>query len=306
MSSQDFFNYSNTSFDAGVGWTLLEGGNRGLFPSAMQSFKWALEKDSQDLQAIAGIGYINHQLENYETAIDNYDRAIEIFPRSADLFNWRAHSYRLINDLDNAIQDYTKAIEINPQHLEAHRQRGISYYESEDYNAAINDFTKVLNMDSKSFSVYFYRALARYYTMDLEGALSDIDFALVNSDQSPDSRDDIFAVRGEIFYALKSYQKAIDQYTRVIDINPGYTDIYYKRGFNKLALGDYKGAIIDFSEQINRNTSNADIYKNAELYYYRGHSKLKLDEKTEGCKDLKKAAELGDEEAQSDLLTKCS
>ena len=85
----------------------------------------------------------------------------------------------------------------------------------------------------------------------------------------------------------KDYQDAISDFSKVIEINPKYENVYEERGEVKYDLEDNRGAIIDFTKAIENNPY--DRY----AYYYRGISKIFLGEKDSGCLDLSKAGELG-------------
>ena len=57
----------------------------------------------------------------------------------------------------------------------------------------------------------------------------------------------------------KDYKKAIEFYTRVIEIDPQYEYAYLRRGLCKGAMGDFHGQIKDYSEAINQ-TDKLDYY----------------------------------------------
>jgi len=82
----------------------------------------------------------------------------------------------------------------------------------------------------------------------------------------------------------KDYKGAIADYTKVIRINPKFTDIYTFRAEAKMRLGDYKGAIADLTEAIRINP------KDTNAYGVRGVMKARLGDKQGGIKDLREAA----------------
>jgi tetratricopeptide (TPR) repeat protein len=49
--------------------------------------------------------------------------------------------------------------------------------------------------------------------------------------------------RGKAKYDLGDYRGAIQDYNKVMELNPNYAFAYLNRGVAKYALGDYKGAI---------------------------------------------------------------
>ena len=75
---------------------------------------------------------------------------------------------------------------------------------------------------------------------------------------------------------------------------------YSSRGICKFKLKNYKEAIKDFTVDINSHSNDR------ESYYYRGLSKIALKDISGGCKDLKKAKELGYEEANKEIKKHCN
>ena len=80
---------------------------------------------------------------------------------------------------------------------------------------------------------------------------------------------------------------AIDDLTKVLEIDPSNAYVYYDRGNLYLAQDDYEHAIADFTKAI---TLNANM---AEAYYNRGLSLIQTGKKVEGIEDLSQAGELG-------------
>lgn len=95
------------------------------------------------------------------------------------------------------------------------------------------------------------------------------------------------------------YRGAIEDFSKVIELNPNYAEAYLLRGTSKAGLGDYRGAIQDYNKSVELNPSDAFAYRG------RGMSKLELGQKNDGCLDLSKAGELGDLEAYDYIKEYC-
>jgi len=65
------------------------------------------------------------------------------------------------------------------------------------------------------------------------------------------------------------YKKAIEYYTKAIELNPKYADAYFERGFNKLQLKKYNEAIVDYTKAI-------ELYPNDRFYLSRGCANYEL------------------------------
>ncbi len=80
----------------------------------------------------------------------------------------------------------------------------------------------------------------------------------------------------------KEYDKAIDDYTKAIELNPDSADAYYNRGLawqnkkeNEKAIADYEKAIINYNKAIEINPKDAELYiwRGNALYYYEDYDR---------------------------------
>ncbi|MBI1870446.1 MAG: tetratricopeptide repeat protein [Chlamydiae bacterium] len=62
--------------------------------------------------------------------------------------------------------------------------------------------------------------------------------------------------RGRYFMVLKEYQKAIEDFTKAIEMFPSYEEAYTKRGVSHVRLGEYEAALNDFSKAIELDPRN--------------------------------------------------
>jgi len=85
----------------------------------------------------------------------------------------------------------------------------------------------------------------------------------------------------------KDYKQGIQNFTKVIELNPEDPEAFSYRGLCKYYLEDYEGAIEDY-------TSAIEIQPNyAEAYDLRGIAKGEIGDKGGACEDWKKAFQFG-------------
>ena len=83
-------------------------------------------------------------------------------------------------------------------------------------------------------------------------------------------------------------KKAIGYLNNAIKLQPDYAQAYYNRGNAYYGLGMYQRAIKDYNETIRLKPKDIDAYYNrGNAYFFLGNNKL-------GCRDAQKACELGD------------
>lgn len=118
----------------------------------------------------------------------------------------------------------------------------------------------------------------------------------------------------------KDTSKAIETYTKIIEMNPTIEEAYFNRGNEKVNFGDYEGALIDYNKAIEINSSDNEAYINRgnvkseigdligaladydkaininhcypEAYYNRGNVKFKMQDLTGALLDYDKAISL--------------
>jgi tetratricopeptide (TPR) repeat protein len=137
---------------------------------------------------------------------------------------------------------------------------------------------------------------------------------------------DAFYNRGWIYEYKGELEKAIENYTRALDIDASLTDAYYNRGLIYIRQGKYMLAITDFTEVIKQRGGDADVYNNRgnaymqlnqfesalddyntaiginpndpDLYYNRGIIYRNRREYRKSRQDFQKAAEMGHKQAR--------
>lgn len=85
---------------------------------------------------------------------------------------------------------------------------------------------------------------------------------------------------------LGNYQDAILDYTKALEINPGWAEVLYHRGFASYKLQDYRNADIDYTKALFLDPCLVEVY------YYRGLCRIKLRYIQAGMEDYTKALEI--------------
>ncbi len=133
------------------------------------------------------------------------------------------------------------------------------------------------------------------------------------------------------------FEAAINNFSNAIRLQPDYDILYrayFGRGYSKFQLGNYEGAKTDFDRSIRQYANDAEVYfwraytkyklnysasseiadynrailldpNYAEAYFNRGHAKIKNRQLRAACSDLRKAYELGYEEAEPHIRIHC-
>lgn len=96
------------------------------------------------------------------------------------------------------------------------------------------------------------------------------------------SKGEIFECAKEYLYS-KNYKRAIDEYSKIIELYPNDSIVYFERALAWGFLKDFPTAISDFNKQLQIDSTNIDAY------FLRAEAKFNLKQYQEALIDFKKA-----------------
>ena len=184
-------------------------------------------------------------------AIEVLTKAIEREPDENSLYKLRAALYNDLGMKDEAAFDYDKSVELSPTPL-AYMMRGLFLESIGKYDQAISDYNQASLNPFKSYKKDL-RQIATKAKGELLYKIGRHKEALSTVDQmiSVDEADaEAWKLRGKIHGAMSLYPDAIDDYGKVIEIEPTYaaaayeerSSIYEKLGMKEKASKDKKMA----------------------------------------------------------------
>jgi regulator of sirC expression with transglutaminase-like and TPR domain len=135
--------------------------------------------------------------------------------------------------------------------------------------------------------------------------------------------------RAWLYASRNNFEKAVNDYTKAIQIDKGQADIYFNRGLLYVKMKKYDLAVKDFDAAIKLKPRDADAYcnrggvnnqlgktdlairdytealkirpKDADTLYSRGVVHMSMGSKTKAIADFKKAARMGHKKAREGL-----
>jgi tetratricopeptide (TPR) repeat protein len=171
---------------------------------------------------------------DFGAAIKFYTQAIDTGSLSdanlAVVLASRGVAYDIKGDTDRAIDDFDTAIRLYPDYGKTYIYRGVAWAKKRDFNRASVDFTDAIGRDP-----------------------SDAFLALSNL--------------GNVDEEIGEHDRAIENYRRAIELNPGYVPAYYSRAGAYYAKGDYDQAIEDYGRAIGLKPNYVDAFNNRAIVY---------------------------------------
>ncbi|XP_053884264.1 tetratricopeptide repeat protein 6 isoform X2 [Malaclemys terrapin pileata] len=237
---------------------------RGTLKYHNKTYKNAIEDLTKtiDLDKICILAYYNraicyHQIKDYRKALKDY--GILLLLESSQeivltvLIN-RALLYVELEDYFNALEDFKEASLRNPRNSEIYQAIGICYHRLEQYEEAVNSFTQVLKLDPFSLDAYVARGNSYMeYGHEVGNTQAQKDFlkALHLNPKCVKAR----ICLGYNLQAFGKFQKAWNQFTVAIDIDPKCHIAYDGRAVICLQMGDTFAAFQDTNAALKLTTT---------------------------------------------------
>ncbi|XP_042714425.2 tetratricopeptide repeat protein 6 isoform X3 [Chrysemys picta bellii] len=233
-------------------------------PKHFQTYKNAIEDLTKtiDLDKICILAYYNraicyHQIKDYRKALKDYGILL-LLESSKEivltvLIN-RALLYVELEDYFNALEDFKESSLRNPRNSEIYQAIGICYHRLEQYEEAVNSFTQVLKLDPFSLDAYVARGNSYMeYGHEAGNTQAQKDFlkALHLNPKCVKAR----ICLGYNLQTFGKFQKAWNQFTVAIDIDPKCHIAYDGRAVICLQMGDTFAAFQDTNAALKLTTT---------------------------------------------------
>lgn len=198
--------------------------------------------------------YFSNGVELYKRAkmkesLTQYDQAIKLDPKCAEFYFRRGDSLLELDKLSEAHADFTKAIQLEPRHYPAYKRRARLSYERGKIEDALKDYQSAEKVCSNAVEkAEIVKLVAKMYSTAKKYKLAiDALSRSLSFQRAPHT----LMLRGNQYYSIGAYKKAIDDYTEAIAANVPklqerlYTmraDAYEKLNRFDLARKDRKSA----------------------------------------------------------------
>ena len=262
--------------------------------NAQELFDSILIMDKNNVLGTYGLAYCKFADGDYENSIEILDPLINVNLQNAALYSQRARNYMVLENLEKAIADFQKAAELGTN-----------------------------ENDLLSLSECFF------YSGDFNASVAEADSFIKKQTQKPIG----YFVKGMAKSGLKDYADAIEEFNKVIEINPKNSVAYYHISRNNMLMQDFNKALKNINKAIKLDAENAEAfelraeikyntndYSNAifdcnhlieideaseNTYLTRAKSYIKLGLKKEACADLTKAKQLGSKDVEDLMVKHC-
>lgn len=154
------------------------------------------------------------------------------------------------SSLSNIVSDLTKAIELETNFLNAYINRSSAYLQLDLGNEALADCEEALRRDSRHHVAFLNKSTALAKLKRFDEALACVESAF-KLGLSPQAIGHCHAARAAVYADAGNHQKAIEDYTHAIALVPELAEgMTYNRGISHNILKEYDKALRDFTRVV--------------------------------------------------------
>ncbi|MCE5267190.1 MAG: tetratricopeptide repeat protein [Planctomycetaceae bacterium] len=242
------------------------------FDRATADFSEAIRLEPKESEAYQSRASVFVRKGDLDKAIDDYSEAIRLSRSDVTSRFQRGSVYMQKGQPEKAIVDFSEAIELKPNDPSMHAARGYALAVNGELDRAIADFSEAIRLDPTRAVDYYRRAGVFAKRKDIDSAITDLLEAIRLYSRDATSKRELSEVtvqcasallyRAAVRYRKQEYDKAIDDCSKVITLDPENAAARLWRGVAWHAKGQHDKAIADYSGAIRLDPTNATLYGN--------------------------------------------
>jgi tetratricopeptide (TPR) repeat protein len=299
--------------------------------NALNDYAKVLELNKDNNEAIYLRIPILYSLKKYKEVQEDVKLLQNKNSQNHIIYEYSGNIYFEEKNYEKAIEQFTRAIALNKELAEVFYKRGYCYFEQKKNNNALADFNKAELLGIKKEEIYIKRAELYSEQNNIDKAISDLTILVTNYKTKNAT---VYVKLGKYATIKNDFGNASKYFSKALTLDPKLTEAYLERGKSYIVQGKnkYQMAIVDFNKVIATDKNNEEAnYGLGKIFfetnkfeqaaehlsvsiaqlpshntmYLRSKCFYKLKKNKECCKDLEKAAEMGNIEAQKDLKIIC-
>lgn len=259
-----------------------------------QSMNWE-EMRKKTEEALKEIERLKKEIEKGKgdkVSQEKYDKAINEL-NAVDWFKKGLLTYKTKYNQD-AMKAFDKAIEIDPNYARAYAGRASIYNDWGKYPQALKESEQAVKIDPNLAWGFNMRGWAHIGLLNYQKAIEDLNKAIELAPKYAWP----YCNRSWAYFMLKNYHQALEDANSAIEIDPELRQAYYRRGRALASTNNLQDAIKSFDKTVQHDPTFSWAF------LHRGYSLLKLGKTEEAVEDFKRAANLGNKDAENYLKRK--
>jgi tetratricopeptide (TPR) repeat protein len=210
---------------------------------AKELLERAERKFPDNVEALLKLSELFYLVRQYQKAIDYVNKALKIDPNLAKGYYLKGSIYRESGDTATAISSLETATEQDNKFEDAFYDLGILFAARKN-PVALDYYENVIRINPYNENVQYARAKLLQDLGRTDDALREYESVVKKNKECDNCYYNIGAIYLEI---KKDNKKALDYFTKAIEINPNYVEAYFARGYTYSKLKDKESAKADYN-----------------------------------------------------------
>jgi tetratricopeptide (TPR) repeat protein len=218
-----------------------------LIPQAKQAFEKSLELDPKNTEVYLKLAELHLYLKKYKDCLQYANEALKIDKHMAKAYFIKGFAFKEGGDTAKAISSFQTCVEQEPENYDGYMQLGL-LYSARKSKLAAQYFSNALRLNPKSIEALYGRGLFYQETKEFNKAFEDYT-SILRID--PNYKDAHYNLGYIHLVHLKVYDQAIRHFNDAIRSDPYFVQAYYNRGLCYENLGDIAAAAKDYKQALN-------------------------------------------------------
>jgi tetratricopeptide (TPR) repeat protein len=215
-------------------------------PQAMEAFRKVTALDPSNTEAWLKLAEMSMYIREYQSSLDYANAALKVNSKLEKAYFIKGFVYKETHDTARAISSFQTCMEVNPKSYDACMQLGI-LFAARGNPLALQYYAQALQLRPGSIETLYDRAMYYQEAQEYNRAMEDYSAILKIN---PKYKEAYFNL-GYIHLAyLKVYRQAIRYFSDAIGCDSTYIEAYYNRGMSFESLGDVQNAAVDYKKAL--------------------------------------------------------
>jgi len=230
------------------------------FEEALADFDAALKIEPNHIPTLESKIDALLELKRFDQALEICDQIEKLAPSSSEAVFHRARIAAVQKDFDKALELLNKAAELDPKNPAVLMIRAAVYQELKKTEEALKDVNEALKLRPGNPALLRLRAALLAGSGKFTEAIADLE--QVRKAQSPEDQVVLNLQLGLLYSAQKYYGRAIEHFSKVLEVEPKNVAALRGRGDALLSVGRQAEAIKDYEKAIEVDSKDSGVLNN--------------------------------------------
>ena len=177
---------------------------------------------------------------------------------------------------EEAIQEYKEALSLDPDNYAIHLHLGIDYARLGQLSDAVEELKLVHRFNREDLQSHYLPALIYSSQKDLNKAADEYELILKHFSKAEPENIEIYGYLGQLYYSQGKFEKAIEEFEKILSLQPQNADVLYLLGSLHLEKGSRQNAVDFFKKALTVNPDHGGSLNS--LGYLYAEDGIHLDE----------------------------